>query len=170
MREFVDPIDIEFNKKNSIYDINSDLRKDLIILELDKVMVDYSRYHRTLIRDDTSLSTVIPYRILKYYKPNGYDLKKGYYTHDNSDLIGYTSELRIDIVDGVSCIVIKLDEKAILNITSQLEDDEEFDFTVLGKAKLYPGDVLTGGIDTKYLTSIDCIFFNRRKKNEETGI
>jgi hypothetical protein len=164
MRQFKEPEDIEFYKQNSIYDINTDLRRELIILELDKVMADYNRYHRTLIHENNSLSTIIPYRILKYYKSN--NLKRGYYSHDDSDLIGYTSELRIDVIDGVTCILIKLDEKAIASIKSQLEDDDEFDFTLLGKCSLHPGDVLSGGIDTRYLTSVDCIFFNIRKKGD----
>ncbi len=169
MREFIDPIDIEFHKKNSIYDNTSDLREDFIVLELGKVMTNNGRYHRMLIHDNNTLSSVIPYRILNLFKPHKYDISSGY-DPDLSDIIGYTSELGISVIDGVECIIIKLDENAIININSQLEEDEEFDFTILGKGTIYLGNLLSGGIDTEYLSSVDCIFFNKRKKNEETGI
>lgn len=171
MRVFKELEDIEFNKKNSIYDTTSDLRKDFIILELGKVMISgNNRYHKTLIHESNTLPSVIPYRILNYYKLDNYDLEKGYYHHDEKDLIGCTTELGLDVIDGVECIIIRLDDKAISYIKTHLKPDEEFDFTVLGHATLYPGDILSGGVDTKFLSRIDCIFFNKRKKNEETGI
>lgn len=171
MRKFIDPIDIEFNRKNSVYDINTDLRKDFIILELGKVMISgNNRYHKTLIHENNTLPSVIPYRILNYYKPSNYDLEKGYYHHDDKDLVGCTTELGLNIIDDVECIIVRLDNKTISYIKTHLKPDEEFDFTILGKSSTYLGDVLSGGIDIKYLSSIDCIFFNKRKKNEETGI
>lgn len=169
MRVFKELEDIEFNKKNSIYDITTDLRKDLIILELGKVMISNNRYHKTLIHDNNALPNILPYRIYNSFKPEKYNIKTGY-NPEPYDLIGYTSELNIEVIDNVECIVIKLDETAIININYRLEEDEEFDFTVLGHCNLHPGDILSGGIDTKFLSRIDCIFFNKRKKNEETGI
>lgn len=163
MRQFMEDIDNEFYVKNSIYDINTNLSDDLIVLELDRVMVNNGRYHRTLVDENISLPSMIPYRIFKEFRPDKYNPRTGY-NPDDSDIIGYTSYLRIVKIHDVDCIVINIGDLAKLRIKNQLSSNEEFDFTIMCNTRLVKGDILSGGVDTKYISSLICIFFNRRLK------
>lgn len=168
MREFIDPIDIEFHKQNSIYDITTDLRKEFIILELDKTMVKNGRYYKSFI-DSNSPIFGMQYGIIKQYDPSNYHPSTGY-VPKVVDFIGITASIRIGDVNGVDCLLISLSDESIVNINHLVKDDEEYDFSILGVGGIIKGDVLTCGIDTNMIRAIEYIVFNKRKKNEETGI
>ena len=75
-------------------------------------------------------------------------------------------------IDGKDCIVFKLDIDGIVNINYHLEDDEEFDFTILGTSNRINGDLFSGVAYINKIKTIEYIILNKRKKikYEETNI
>lgn len=170
MRNFIDPIDIEFNKKNSIYDISTDLRNELILLELDTIMIKNNTYYKTII-DSNSPVFDKNYSIVNNYDINNYHIVTGYIAKQK-DIVGMSNGIKLVNINGKDCIVFKLDIDGVVNINYHLEDDEEFDFTILGTSNRINGDLFSGVAYINKIKTIEYIILNKRKKikYEETNI
>ena len=164
MRVFKELEDIEFNKKNSIYDSTSSLTNEFIILELNLTIIKNGVYYKSRLNSKSPIFKK-QYPILKKYDSKYYHPSTGYIPRLD-DVIGMTKNIRLGVVDGVECILIKLQD----NIHLQVDDDEEYDFTILGTSNMGKGNLLNGGILDNNIKTIEYIIFNKRKKNEETDI
>lgn len=170
MRVFKELEDIEFNKKNSIYDISTDLRNELILLELDTIMIKNNTYYKTII-DSNSPVFDKNYSIVNNYDINNYHIVTGYIPKQK-DIVGMSNGIKLVNIDGKDCIVFKLDIDSIVNINYHLEEDEEFDFTILGTSNRINGDLFSGVAYINKIKTIEYIILNKRKKikYEETNI